>query len=44
MGRGGGQSPMMQEAAIAQLRVLGFGFFQDWDVGIGVFPKVRKSR
>jgi hypothetical protein len=22
-----------------QLRVLGFGFFQDWDVGVGVFPE-----
>jgi len=24
---------------LLQLRVLGFGFFQDWDVRVGVFPE-----
>jgi hypothetical protein len=29
-------------ALLLQLRVLGFGFFQDRDVWIGVFPKGKK--
>jgi hypothetical protein len=24
---------------LLQLRVLGLGLFQDWDVGVGVFPE-----
>jgi hypothetical protein len=28
---------------LLQLRVFGFGFFQDGDVGVGVFPEGKKS-
>jgi hypothetical protein len=28
---------------LLQLRVLGFGLLQDGDVGVGIFPRVRKS-
>jgi hypothetical protein len=27
-----------QELMLLQLRVLGFGLLEDWDVGVGVFP------
>ena len=39
---GGMRSPKTAScfcAALLQLRVLGFGFFQDGDVGVGVFPE-----
>jgi hypothetical protein len=27
---------------LLQLRVLSFGLFQDWDVGVGVFPEGKE--
>jgi hypothetical protein len=29
---------------LLQLRVLGFGLLQDWDVGVGVFPEHGEVR
>jgi len=29
------------QGRLLQLRVLGFGLLQDWDVGVGVFRRMR---
>jgi hypothetical protein len=37
-----GEYLLRQAHFLLQLCVFGFGFFQDWDVGVGVFPEGEK--
>ena len=36
-GEGARATPLLP-ASLLQFRILGFGFFQNWDIWIGIFP------